>query len=171
MLPWAREGSRGTVFLQAAGFSVALRDCTLLCSEIYTGSCNLVWTPWRASWLSSCVLWVSFPDPRGPKALNTAAGPSPAPCLSGPAPVPPQPRPHQGSWLKLHGHVLQEGHEMGRAPLHLIQVLELVVLFLGVLRGGEGSETEGSSGGAWGLIPAPLPGHLPQRTQAGGWGC
>ena len=56
---------------------------------------------------------------------------------------------------------------MGRAPLHLIQVLELVVLFLGVLRGGEGSETEGSRGGAWGLIPAPLPGHFPQRTQAG----
>ena len=46
---------------------------------------------------------------------------------------------------------------MGRAPLHLIQVLELVVLFLGVLRGGEGSETEGSRGGAWGLGLDPRP--------------
>ena len=60
---------------------------------------------------------------------------------------------------------------MGRAPLHLIQVLELVVLFLGVLRGKDGSETEGGIGGAWGLIPAPLPQQFPQRIQAGRWGC
>lgn len=86
----------------------------------------------------------------------------------GPAPVPPRPRPHQGSRLKLHGHVLQEGHEVGRAPLHLIQVLELVVLFLGILWGGDGSETEGDRGGACGLILAPLPRHFPERIQAGG---
>lgn len=54
-----------------------------------------------------------------PKAV-----PVPAP----PLPVPTQPCPHQGSWLKLQGHVLQEGHEVGWAPLHLLQALELAVL-------------------------------------------
>lgn len=76
--------------------------CWMLCetapcfAQIYTGRCNLVWTPWLASWLSSCVLWVSFPDPpdihpHGPNALNTAAGPSPAPCLPAPPPCLPGP--------------------------------------------------------------------------------
>lgn len=36
--------------------------------------------------------------------------------------------PYQGSWLKLQGHMLQEGHEMGRASLYLLQALELAVL-------------------------------------------
>lgn len=38
------------------------------------------------------------------------------------------PHPHQRSWLELQGHMLQEGHEVGRAALHLLQALELAVL-------------------------------------------
>lgn len=36
--------------------------------------------------------------------------------------------PHQRSWLELQGHMLQEGHEVGRASLDLLQALELAVL-------------------------------------------
>lgn len=61
--------------------------------------------------------------------------------------MPAQPRPHQGSWLELHGHVLQEGHEVGRAPLHLIQALVLVVLLLGVLGVGMGVRQWGAEEG------------------------
>lgn len=63
-----------------------------------------------------------------PNTLTTLAGPSPT------LPAPTQPHPHQGSWLELQGHVLQEGQQVGWTPLHLLQALELAVLLLCALR-------------------------------------
>lgn len=86
----------------------------------------------------------------------------------------------QGSRLKLHGHVLQEGHEVGRAPLHLIQVLELVVLFLGirlqlnlkilVLCPDDADGHQAGSGGPWGRPSGDvfcLHGHCRAGVRAG----
>lgn len=52
--------------------------------------------------------------------------------------------------------MLQEGHQVGRAPFHLLQALELAVLLLCVLWGGDGGETVESRKGALGL-PFPFP--------------
>lgn len=63
--------------------------------------------------------------------------------------MPTQPCPHQGSWLELQGHVLQEGHEVGRAALHLLQTLELAVLFFCILGVGMGARQWGADEGPW----------------------
>lgn len=49
----------------------------------------------------------------------------------------------------MQGHVLQEGHEVGRATLHLLQALELAVLLLCVLGVGMGVRQWGAEKGPW----------------------
>lgn len=60
-----------------------------------------------------------------------------------------QPCPHQRSRFKLQGDVLQERHEVGRPPLHLLQALELAVLLLCVLRAGREVRQWGAEEGTW----------------------
>lgn len=123
----------------------ALQPCTLL-TEVHMEhllSCLNVVVP-LALYFYICILDVFQTLPAH---LHCLLWPGPAPAL----PVPTRPHPHQGSWLELQGHVLQEGHEVGRATLHLLQVLELAVLLLCVLGVGMGGGVRqwGAKEGLW----------------------
>lgn len=175
MLPRAWESSWGMVFLQAVGFSWQCRKLHLLCSEIYTGRCNLSAGP-SGGWLpGSAVPLGLLPDPPDitssarPNALNTAVGPSPFSPVRLPA-LPPC-LPPRSPGVPIHNCMAtccRRGHEGWAGRRHLIQVLELAVLFLGI-RWGMGVRQRGSRVRACGFdFPPSLPALPPKGSKLGG---